>query len=634
MTGKAGNTQSVSFQFKDTIGNFNNIINIPIKATTTFTNKGVIAYTLQYSYSSSLLSAQSPVTTGTISNAFGTPTVNTNVPGIITIAGVGTSPLTSTGNFIILRFKVIGAGYATISSTGAANNYFNQGTPIINYLNSCTVNCLPTPTISVNPTGGVILKGQTLQFGASGGTVPYTWNSSSTTTATISSTGLMTAVKEGFTNIKATDNKGYFGVVNNIEVRAYQLTIPDTNGTYNGFVSIPVRTTNLNGLSILSGNVNISFDPGLLTNIQIETTNSLLQSFTPPLVNSSTAGLIKLSFANTTSLSGVGVLFWIKAKLSNAAGGYSPLTINSALLNEDLIPLLQNGSIQYAPAPTISIAPASGQLVFGDSLQFSINEPHATTPFTWSVSDNALATINANGILKVKKSGKVSVSVIDGQSLTATSGIFQLYDTYLKIGDTSAIAGSQIDVPISIKSLPSGQGILSFEGKIFTSNPTLFTLTDIITTGTSSANFSVSRVVKPGYIQFAVAGISPIPGNSILFKVRGTLSSTAPFGYASTLSFQDLLINEGTPLPFIQTGSINTTSVYTFIGTGNWSDPNNWVNGLVPPSDLQGNDRIIINPAGTGECILDVAQHISAGAKLTVNPGKKFRVLGDFNIVQ
>jgi uncharacterized protein (TIGR02145 family) len=71
-------------------------------------------------------------------------------------------------------------------------------------------------------------------------------------------------------------------------------------------------------------------------------------------------------------------------------------------------------------------------------------------------------------------------------------------------------------------------------------------------------------------------------------------------------------------------------SVYTFSGDGNWTDPKNWDGGLVPPNNLISGQEIIINP--TGVCNLNILLTLTNGAKLTVNPGKQFTLIGDKKI--
>ncbi|MGG9971813.1 glycoside hydrolase family 71/99-like protein [Ferruginibacter sp. SUN002] len=67
------------------------------------------------------------------------------------------------------------------------------------------------------------------------------------------------------------------------------------------------------------------------------------------------------------------------------------------------------------------------------------------------------------------------------------------------------------------------------------------------------------------------------------------------------------------------------STVYTFIGNGNWNVPSNWLNNNMPPADLTGG-IIYIDPVIEGECILNITQHLRDGNKLIVNPNKKFRL--------
>lgn len=75
-----------------------------------------------------------------------------------------------------------------------------------------------------------------------------------------------------------------------------------------------------------------------------------------------------------------------------------------------------------------------------------------------------------------------------------------------------------------------------------------------------------------------------------------------------------------------------TTASFTFTGNGNWSNAANWSNNLIPPSTLPHGSQIIINPSGSGECVLDVQQRVSSSAAVTVQAGKKFRIIGNLVI--
>jgi hypothetical protein len=71
---------------------------------------------------------------------------------------------------------------------------------------------------------------------------------------------------------------------------------------------------------------------------------------------------------------------------------------------------------------------------------------------------------------------------------------------------------------------------------------------------------------------------------------------------------------------------------YVFIGNGNWNVAANWLNQAIPPFNLPAGSEIIINPAGDGECVLNLEQSLLPGSALTVVPGKKFRVNGNLQV--
>jgi hypothetical protein len=78
--------------------------------------------------------------------------------------------------------------------------------------------------------------------------------------------------------------------------------------------------------------------------------------------------------------------------------------------------------------------------------------------------------------------------------------------------------------------------------------------------------------------------------------------------------------------------SLLANLTYTFTGSGNWSNPANWSNNTIPPATITGSATIIIDPIAEGECVLDVQQHISNNATLTVAEGKLFRIQGNLTV--
>ncbi len=81
------------------------------------------------------------------------------------------------------------------------------------------------------------------------------------------------------------------------------------------------------------------------------------------------------------------------------------------------------------------------------------------------------------------------------------------------------------------------------------------------------------------------------------------------------------------------TGTITSDdgiTTYTFIGDGNWSIKNNWLNGNMPLTTLIAPKEIIINPSGT--CLLNVAQTIKPGAKITVKQNRRLVIQGSLKM--
>ena len=67
-------------------------------------------------------------------------------------------------------------------------------------------------------------------------------------------------------------------------------------------------------------------------------------------------------------------------------------------------------------------------------------------------------------------------------------------------------------------------------------------------------------------------------------------------------------------------------NVYIFNGDGNWSDAANWTYNTLPPSTLPSGSEIFINPKQGGQCLVNINQTISPGAKITVMAGKNIKI--------
>ena len=71
---------------------------------------------------------------------------------------------------------------------------------------------------------------------------------------------------------------------------------------------------------------------------------------------------------------------------------------------------------------------------------------------------------------------------------------------------------------------------------------------------------------------------------------------------------------------------------YTFTGNGNWDNPANWENNLVPPQPTNLGSEIIINNITGGQCLLNIPYTVTPGTSLTILTSKTLVVPASFTV--
>jgi hypothetical protein len=116
------------------------------------------------------------------------------------------------------------------------------------------------------------------------------------------------------------------------------------------------------------------------------------------------------------------------------------------------------------------------------------------------------------------------------------------------------------------------------------------------------------------------------------FNFRDDLSSIS---YTANISYR-IKMNIDTDTSFYFTpvvvNHVKPCIIYTFTGNGNYDLATNWAANLIPPAILPAGSTIIINPAGSGICTLNLNQEIEPGGKFEVIAGKKLIIEGNLNI--
>ena len=146
----------------------------------------------------------------------------------------------------------------------------------------------------------------------------------------------------------------------------------------------------------------------------------------------------------------------------------------------------------------------------------------------------------------------------------------------IRIPDTTALVGTQFDVPVYVDSDLTGKGVTSFRVQINFSSANL-QVVSVQTTGTISESLGTPAINTsvPGQLSIAEAGSQPLSGSGILFfisfKVLNQCQCPVTFSNASYTYFNEgspslILKNANfnlSPKPYI---NINSSAGYTSIG--------------------------------------------------------------------
>ncbi len=535
-----------------TVGDF---INIPVYVDNSVTGENVYSYQFQIYYYSSSLTFVSIETAGTLLESWGAPITNISVTNYLSIAGAGSTPLSGTGILFYMRFECISSGGSPLYFNGGdANNYFNEGTPGVT-LDDGYISITALPAIDIYPDNGLLSVGEGMQFNVSGGTAPYSWFVTNPAIASINSSGLLSANAHGLTKVVVEDDNGIRDTTTSwIEIRAMQLSFHDTTAWQGSTIDIPIYTTSLSGLDIMSGNISFSFNQNILTPTTLITTGTLLDGYSVSF-NNSNAGNVNIAFAGTSPVSGNEVLLYIRFDVSSVNTGGSWLSFTEAMFNEDLPATTDNGYFSTINFSTISVSPNTYTLVAGETHQFTATGGIA--PYIWTTSDNTIATIDATGLLTAHHSGLIQVTATDDVGASGTTGNITVYDTYIDIDNADAMVNSVYDLKVNILDFPIGQDVYSFNGTISFKTPELIALS--IVPGPQNAGWSMVSNVSGNQISFAGAGTSPITSAGVLFKVRFQLTPDLTIGEVAYVNFVEISLNEGVPLPITTNGNITGT---------------------------------------------------------------------------
>jgi uncharacterized protein YjdB len=326
-----------------------------------------------------------PVASVAVSPASATVTVGQTVQLVATPKDANGNPLTgrtmtwATSNATVATLSGSGlvtgavAGTATITASSEGQN----GTAAI------TVTVPPVASVSVSPTSATVLVGQTVQLTATPKDVNgyaligrvVTWASSAPGVATVSASGLVTAVAAGTATLTATsEGKSGTATVTTTGVPVALVTVtPASTGLFVGQTAQLSVTTKDSAGNVLTGRT--------ITWASSSTTVATV----------SAAGLVTATAAGSATITAT----------SEGKSGTATVTVT------------------VAPVASVTVTPAPASVAVGQTLQLTATpkdangNPLTGRVVTWATSNAAVATVSTGGL--------VSGLVVGTATITATS---------------------------------------------------------------------------------------------------------------------------------------------------------------------------------------------------------------------
>ncbi len=551
----AAPSYAVDLDIGNGTGTVGETITVPI-TTGDLTGLNVYSYELTITWSTSNCASlvDAPVS-GTVSAPWGNVTVNSR-PGGVDIAAAGVVPLTGAGTLLNLRFLLGPNAYTT--SLTFADFMFNEGDPPA-VLTGGTLYISAPPSINIYPDTGEIVVGDSLEFGTSGGTAPYTYGSTDPAIGDFAGTDHLKGISPGAVHAFVEDDDGITDTTTGqIYVRALKLTAGDESGWPGETVMVPVSITDPGGYEIKSAEFSVGFDDVRLTAVGTADGGTVAEAAGWSASEFSvTEDRIDIAMAGSQNLSSAGVLVYIEFMVNPAT--YSSnvyLTPSGGVFNECYPPLHENGSLHVNAFPVLTVYPDGYAMVAGDELDFWVSGA-AVPPLDWGVTNPAVAAIDGTGHFTALAGGETRVYVIDDIGAADTTAVISICDLYLEVADITAHTYFPTAVPVSPDRDVGGLDIYGYEMTL-TFNETYVTFQGATSAGTMAEAWGdpVVNNSTPGEVTIVNAGAVPLSGDLplVLVYLEGLPGSE---GQYSNLDIGSILFNEGDPCALTSGGRID-----------------------------------------------------------------------------
>jgi len=323
--------------------------------------------------------------------------------------------------------------------------------------------------------------------------------------------------------------------------QAILVRFPSLTGVVGDTLTVPLYVDNdLTGSNVTAFQFDIGYYKNNVKLLEVSTLNTIASGYNNLIVKDY-LDHFTIAGAGAQPLAGKGILLNIKLVLIISG---SPIqfrnTVTNNYFNEGTQALtFSDGYLTINAKPVISVIPLNTVLNIGETQQFSVSG--GTTPYTWSVSDNTMATITTAGILKVLKSGLVKVIAKDSKGYQGESGNIDCRSFVASFRDTTFYQNNYVDIPFELKNLDatpilSGKFAFSFTESVISFDSL------IIANSILAGKVSIERSKTLGKLIVTFAGSTGITSSGILFKLRFKIADVPSGG--SSITIDESTINE------------------------------------------------------------------------------------------
>ncbi len=322
-----------------------------------------------------------------------------------------------------------------------------------------------------------------------------------------------------------------------------RLTIPDSSGVVGTTISVPVRVEDdLSGQDVFSYQLQIFYNQSILSLDKVIINNTLTNQWGYMEFNTVASNQVMISAAGDVPLTGKGVLVFLRFEIIGVGGSniYFSDTLHT-FFNQGKPSLeLNAGYFNAAAPPKITVSPNNAVLIPGEQKQFYVSG--GQSPYQWSTSDPAIATIDLNGLLTGVSPGNIRVYAQDSEGvIDSTDKWVEVRPFRIFFKDSSVYQGQTLKLPVYVTDLTEAQ-VTSGNFKI-TFYQKAFKAVDVTTKGTllESADSHTFNAYA-GALEFAFASSAPLSGSGILCYIE--LESSATYSGGVTFGFAEVLFNE------------------------------------------------------------------------------------------